>query len=486
MNRNPHTAARLASGVVGLFLGLMLLNGCGQPPPVSESGQRPNILIILTDDQRYDTMDFMPQTKSLIFDKGITFTHAYVTTPLCCPSRASILTGMYAHTTGVLANTDPLNQSTMVNQLHAAGYYTGMVGKYLNSWDGSPRPEFDFWISADNVITYKNPKVNVNGVWQTVHGYETSILGGYALQFVEQAAKQGKPWFLLYAVHAPHRPAVPERQYKDLYSDLPPFRPPSFNEADISDKPFANDVPLLSPKAIALNDKMRLNHLRTLKTVDDTVGALMQSLDQHQMHDNTAIFYLSDNGILMGEHRISFLKVLPYEASIRVPFGFYYSRLGVTPRAIDGMVANIDIAPTIYDLTGVAPLPGVEGKSLLPLIRGQGSWRDYLMIETWGSPDTSPGETAAQAHADREFLRPYLAVLDGRYKLVETLNYPSELYDLQNDPDEMQNQFKNPAFADIIKRLDAQLNTIRGPYTAQMDRLNALLTPGASTGTPAP
>ncbi len=148
---------------------------------------------MVTDDQRYDTMgEFMPETQARVFDEGVAFSNAFVTTPLCCPSRASILTGMYAHDHGVLNHEEPLTHATMVHRLHDSGYFTGLVGKYLNSWDGSPRPEFDFWAGLLPLSTdpYFNADINVNGTWTRPPYYVTRVFEAHALDFLGEAAER--------------------------------------------------------------------------------------------------------------------------------------------------------------------------------------------------------------------------------------------------------------------------------------------------------
>ena len=172
-----------------VLLTLLLARSCGNAPSTAAVAERPNFLIIITDDQCYDTLgSFMPRTQARIFNEGVQFTKAYVTTPLCCPSRASILTGMYAHRSGVRVNSDSLRKTTFADRLHEAGYFTGLVGKYLNSWDGSARPEFDFWVAfAGGGSRYFNPRLNVNGSWSERQGYMTYILRDYALRFLNDA-----------------------------------------------------------------------------------------------------------------------------------------------------------------------------------------------------------------------------------------------------------------------------------------------------------
>ena len=190
-----------------MFLAACMLSSC---IPFFSKDKRPNFIVIISDDQSHDSMQFMPQTKALIFDQGVTFAQGFDTTPLCCPSRASIFTGMYAHNDGVKVNTDKLKYQTVITALHNNGYYTGLVGKYLNSWLGEPRPEFDSWVSwPGSVASYQDPNINVNGTWGIHPGYITDVENDYVMQFLDQASKQSKPFLLIYAARAPHAPADP-------------------------------------------------------------------------------------------------------------------------------------------------------------------------------------------------------------------------------------------------------------------------------------
>jgi N-acetylglucosamine-6-sulfatase len=262
-----------------ISLGLLLciiLSSCGLNN--TQDDPRPNFLIIISDDQRYDTMQFMPKTQELIFDQGVTFSHAYITTPLCCPSRSSILTGMYAHNHGVLENNLELKMETFVNALHKNGYYTGLVGKYLNSWDGEPRPEFDYWVSYVRGETrYNNPNLNINGAWNRFQGqYITYVLGNYAQEFLNNAAEKEQPYALILAFNAPHAPVTPADEDKNKLKDLPAYRPPNFNEADMSDKPtwMSQNLPL-NEKEIAAMETFRRNQDLTLLSLDRTIEKIM-------------------------------------------------------------------------------------------------------------------------------------------------------------------------------------------------------------------
>ena len=243
----------------------VLAPACATLPRIND--KRPNFLIILTDDQRYDTMGYgvMPVTQATLFDQGATFTHAYDTTPLCAPSRANILTGMYAHNDGVETDQSRLNYPNFIYTMQQNGYYTGLVGKYLNSWNGEPRPEFDDWVAFfGGSSRYINPDLNDNGTWSTHQGYITDILGDYVVKFLDQAATQPRPFILYFAPNAPHELATPDPIDENKLTNLSPWRPPSFNEPDVSAKPQWLQGKLLTPRVIHGEDEFRRNQLLTL------------------------------------------------------------------------------------------------------------------------------------------------------------------------------------------------------------------------------
>lgn len=422
---------------------LLFTFGCSSLIPARDT--RPNFLVIITDDQRYDTMEYMPQTQKLIFDQGVTFTHAYITTPLCCPSRSSILTGMYAHNHGVHDNDGDLNYPTVIDDLHKVGYYTGLVGKYLNTWNGDPRPEFDYWVSyAHGETRYENPRLNVNGEWIRHQGqYVTYTLGNYAMEFIDKAAKKRKPFALLLAVNAPHDPVTPAAEDANKLLDLPPFRPPSFNEADISDKPaWLSSDPLLTPDEIKAVDAFRRNQILTLISLDRTLDKVIARMKADGELDNTLIIFLSDNGKQWGEHRMT-SKNSYYEESSRVPFALRYPPLVPKPYVENGIVANIDIAPTLYDLAGLPIPPSVDGMSLTQLLRKDSEWRKGILIEGW------PGRGV------------YASIHTDRYVYVETVGDRSELYDLEKDPYELNNVAGDPAYQSVITQLKPMLDQER-------------------------
>lgn len=431
-----------------LFLTIFSLQSC-QAIPRFFNDERPNFLIIITDDQRFDTMEYMPNTQSLIFDQGVTFSHGYITTPFCCPSRASILTGMYAHNHNVHVNEEKLKFTTVVEDLHKNGYYTGLVGKYLNSWNGDARPEFDYWVTffGGTVPNYYDPDLNVNGKWQKMTGYITYLFKDYVNEFLDKATSQRKPFLLIFAPNAPHPPYTPAKEDTLLYPDLPPFRPPSYNEADISDKPLSiAGKQLLDEEGSAQIDRIRRRQILTLVALDRSMGEILAKLKATGEMDNTVIIFISDNGKHWGEHRME-SKSTAYEESVKVPFALRYPPLVPVPYIEDKLVANIDIAPTIYELSDT-PIPlTVDGLSMVGLFSETGDWRDHLLLEAW--PD--------RGH--------WTAIHTGQYVYVETDNDLSEFYNLETDPFQMDNMINDPKYESIILKLQADLQKEKMPRT---------------------
>lgn len=434
--------------IVILSLVASTLGACQALPRINDT--RPNFLIIVTDDQRYDTMEYMPNTQELIFDQGVTFSKGYITTPFCCPSRASILTGMYAHNHGVQVNEDPLEFRTMVEDIHRNGYYTGLVGKYLNSWKGDMRPEYDFWVSfwGGTMKNYYDPDLNVNGTWSKYTGYSTYLFRDYGIQFIEEASKQSKPFLLMYTPNAPHAPFTPAKEDVNLLDGLEPFRPVSFNEEDVSDKPdsISNQAPL-TEEDIQSIDTTRRRQLLTLIALDRTIPDLINKLKETGELDNTVIIFISDNGKHWGEHRLD-SKSTAYEESVKVPFAIRYPPLIPTPYVDDRIVANIDIAPTIYELSETRQPDAVDGKSLLPLFGGDTEWRDHILLEAW--PDRGA----------------WSAIHTGDYIYIETQDDMSEFYNLKLDPFEMDNAINDPQYQEMIVKLQQYLQTEKQPKTS--------------------
>jgi N-acetylglucosamine-6-sulfatase len=429
-----------------VLLGLSILSG----PTEGEAGSAvtpPNVVVIMTDDQRADTLQFMPQVQSLIANQGTSFTNALATTSLCCPSRASFLTGRYAHNHGVLDNTPPNgsisafdNSSTLATWLDDAGYTTALVGKYLNQYqqqflevgDATIPPGWDEWFAFQE--GYGSFILNDNGAITNFSGvYSTDVLRDEAVEFIN-ASLPGDPFFLLFTPYAPHAPATPAARHSGT-CNVANYRPPSFNEADVSDKPaWVRDIALRRAKEINKNDQFRRDQICSLKAVDEAVAEIMEALAPELA--NTLVIYTSDNGYMWLEHRLK-QKNCVYEECIRVPLLIRYPDLA---QGTDTRLAlNIDLAPTILDAAGLAIPPGIDGKSIFSLSRN-----DFL-IEV-----LREGEGIAME-----------AVRTTRYLYNELDTGEVELYDLRNDPGQLVNIAGRPKKASLVSQLAARLDQLR-------------------------
>ena len=407
------------------------------PSPARAQERRPSVLLIVTDDQRWDTLWSMPQVKRLLVDRGVSFSNSFVSSPLCCPSRASILTGAYPHTTGVYTQGLPNggfkkfnDTTTIATVLHDAGYRTGFFGKYLDSYQsganaGYVPPGWDRWMAFVH-SQFFDYGLTIDGAVKrfgsSPEDYSTDVLAERTDAFIRRT---GGPFFAIFAPAAPHAPATPDPPDAGLFSDLPPWSPPSFNEADVSDKPFdVAHLHRLTPGDIAGLEELRRDQYRSLQAVDRAVAGLIDALADTGRLEDTLVIFTSDNGLLWGEHRWQ-KKEMPYEEAIRVPLVIRDDAVVAdAPRSEDRLVGNIDLAPTIAELAGT-DLPKAEGKSLLPLLAGERvRWRHALLVEHMKM--TNPVPT-------------YCAVRTDRYLFATYVTGEEELYDLAEDPYELVN-----------------------------------------------
>ncbi|MGZ4146839.1 MAG: sulfatase family protein [Actinomycetota bacterium] len=422
--------------------------------------RRPNVLIILTDDQRLaGTMAVMPATRHWFGRGGTTFTHAFATTPLCCPSRASIFSGLYAHNHTV-QNNQPGAESnfdfhtTMQASLHAAGYRTAIFGKYFNAWDLSEDPpSFDRWgIESPNGTTgFWGGTWNIDGRLRKVDEYSTRFIADRGVAFIRSSeADDARPWFLELATYAPHMPALDEARYRS--AALPSFSmDPSMSEADLSDKP-AYVQGRLRATAYGI-EHARAMQLRSLMSVDDLVARVEAALRATGETRTTLAFFLSDNGELWGAHGITG-KQTPYLPSVRVPmYARWPGHIGAG--AVDGrLVANIDIAPTVLEAAAIDPAVTMDGRSLFD------AWeRNRMLLEYWRIKHPSDIPT-------------WGALYTRRYEYVEydvggRIAF-REYYDLRHDPFELTNLLddgtasNDPDVAALHRRLAADRNCSGG------------------------
>ena len=429
---------------------------------------RPDIVLVLTDDQRADTLWAMPTVQSELVDRGVSFPNAFVVNPLCCPSRASILTGNYSHSTGVFRNDPPHggfeafdDRSTLATWLHDAGYRTALVGKYLNGYRGAyVPPGWDHWFVTFGGDHYYGYTASVDGELRKASNdpsaYSTNVLADDADAFV-RSTEPDRPLFLCFTPHAPHDPATPAPDDAAAFDDLAAWRPESFDEPDVADKPaHIRKRDRFDAAMRAEVDRFRRDQHRSLLAVDRAVGRILQALDQTGRLARTFLVFTSDNGMHWGEHRWD-TKIVPYEESIRVPF-VIRSGAGIdAPRLDERIVLNIDLAPTFAELAR-ATSPGCDGNSLLELLAGSvGPWRRDFLVEHLG--------------LNRPQVPTYRAVRTDRYVYVQYGTDEAELYDLEHDPLQLDNRARGPEHDHIRATLERRLEVLSGPMpSAEADR----------------
>ena len=329
------------------------------------TSERPNIIFVLTDDLDYASTHKMPQITSRLIEEGISLEEAFVSHPICCPSRATFLTGLYDHNHGVKGNAPPEGGfQTFVSERHEegsiavglqeAGYQTAFFGKYLNGYPaGDPThvpPGWDEWYGKLDEQKLYNYRINENGE-EVSYGSEeedffTDVLSGQATDFVGRAVPEDQPFFAYVAPTAPHGPATPAERHKGAFAEEEAPRPPSYDEEDVSDKPSPiNDAERISEEEASNIDDYYRQRLESMLAVDEMVASLVEELEAAGELDNTYIFFTSDNGWFQGEHRIQSTKNRPYEESARVPL--FVRGPGVAAGATTEKLAlNTDLAPT--------------------------------------------------------------------------------------------------------------------------------------------
>jgi arylsulfatase A-like enzyme len=417
---------------------------------------RPNILFILTDDLDVESAGHMPRLKSLIADQGVTFTNAFTTYPVCCPSRASILTGQYPHNHQILFNVPPLGgfvkfrdrggeNATIATWLRAAGYRTALFGKYLNGYPSNvPQhvpPGWTVWHGTFDNENFFNYRVNENGTVRQYgdapEEYEMDAHATNIVRFIEEAeSRDAEPWFVYFSPYAPHGdprlglgqegPAVPAPRHRNAFPNAQAPRSAAFNEADVSDKPPAiRQRARLTPGQVAMLDHLYRERLRSLLSIDEAIERFVQTLTRLGELGNTYIIFTSDNGYHLGQHRFMTGKLNIYEEDIRVPTFVRGPGVPVKARR-DHFALNIDWAPTFTELAGASTPATVDGRSLLPLLKGDAptvdAWRQDFLVEIHRP-------TGEVVYALRTRDRTYAEHATGF----------RELYDLRRDPAQMRN-----------------------------------------------
>ena len=463
MNDNWFTA-----GTVGLLAAL----GAATPAAAAEAG-RPNIVLVLTDDEDFKTHAFLPNVKSLLAEKGAVFDNYFVTYSFCCPSRATALRGQYAHNHRIVGNDVPSGgfgkfrelgheTSTIGTWLQAAGYHTAMLGKYLNHYEpetDAPAVGWDEWyVPGSENYAYFNYWMNENGT--PVHygdrpeDYLTDVMTRRVVSIIEQQAMADQPFFLYVAPYAPHSPATTAPRHADLFADQNYPRGPAFDEADVGDKPSSvRDLPRLAEWELEAIDRHHRERARSMQSVDEMVQQIVAALERTGEIDNTFIVYASDNGFHQGEHRMFFGKTTAYEEDIHVPL---IARGPDIPAGVKlkPFVLNTDLAPTLAAMAGVTPPSFVDGRSFLPLVQDPSRrWRQGFMTERYQGERHELTGTAK-----------FGALRTAEWSYVEYGNGERELYDLIRDPYQTQNRVDQaePAFVAGLSQRLAELANCAG------------------------
>jgi N-acetylglucosamine-6-sulfatase len=432
----------------------------------------PNVIVFMTDDQNVSSLEVMPNVRALLAQQGVTFANNFVSYPLCCPSRATYLTGQYPHNHDVMWNTAPdggyyklRGNETLPVWMARAGYQTAHIGKYLNGY-GTQNPleippGWGEWYGSVDPSTYKmwGYTLNENGVLKTYGQedvedpalYQTDVYRAKALDYINRKVAGG-PFFLSVATLAPHQEAGfaanngnrnprPAPRHRGTFGDRALPKPPSYDEVDVSDKPaHIRALPRISAMTEAQITRTYRSRLESLLAVDEAVKAIVDLLQAKGELANTLIIFTSDNGWLQGEHRIPSGKIHPYEESIRVPL--ILRGPGLTPNTQrTAQVSNIDLAPTVMAAGGATPGIVVDGQSLLPVSTAVRP----VLIETGPRPDGS---------------RWYAAVRTPRFVYVEHSTGERELYDLQLDPWQLQSRHNAAAYQEIRASLAVELHRL--------------------------
>lgn len=467
---------------------------------------RPNIIFILTDDLDAAEMQYMPRLKSFIAVQGVTFRNYFVAMPLCCPSRVSTLRGQYPHNSRIVGNKPPgggfqkffqlgLEKSTIAVWLENAGYRTMLAGKYLNGYPATNNPLYippgwTEWYSPvkGNAYSEFNYTLNENGkpvkYGNKPRDYGTDVYVGKTVDFIQRSLKKDKPFFIYLAPYAPHAPYVPAPRHEALFLGRLAPRTPNYNESDVSDKPrYIRAHPLLIPKKIDYFDEVFVRRLQSLQAVDEGIEAIVNALKAVGQLDNTFIFFTSDNGFHIGNHRQRLGKSSPYEEELRVTM--MVRGPGVPAgKTLEHLTGNIDLASTWADLGGTRTADFVDGRSLVPLLGARppalNQWRRAFAIEngpdngendaaTTVAPDTDSGELEAPDETDDNNdplpAEANLGIPTLRGIRLQALSYVEystgeiELYNLEADPYQLEN-LASTADLQLLKQLSARVRAL--------------------------
>jgi len=461
---------------------------------------RPNIIFVMTDDHTvrelscYGNEVLHTPNMDRLAAEGTRFANTFCTNALCAPARATVLTGAYSHVHGIYGNSERADAvesldpqvPTFPELLRQAGYATGLVGKYHIRQN--PRG-FDHWCIHPGQGEYFDPVYIRNGKRVQKKGYATDITTDLALEYLESVDKN-RPFCLVYQFKAPHRPFTPAPRHRALFDALEIPEPATYDDdygsrrvaAEAADMQFdlslAGDYEDL-PEGLNREERKRWiyqrftrDRYRTIYGVDENLGRVLDFLDERDLSEDTLIIYTSDHGYFLGEHGW-YDKRFMYEPALRIPLLARYPRLGAAGHVATELVANIDFAPTILDLAGVAPPATVQGRSLRPLLEGHSpqDWRQSVYYAYYENSWELQGRgEEAMAEPYRYFtphrIGPHRGVRTQRYKLIDYYGEGDywELFDLQEDPDERHNLYGDPRHGATIAALKEELGRLRQEY----------------------
>ena len=454
-----------------------------------KADKRPNVVFILTDDQRWDMMSCAghPFLKTPHLDRiaaeGAMFEKMFVTTSLCSPSRASFLSGLYAHTHGVVNNfTDyPSRMTSFPMRLGQEGYETAYVGKWhMGEKDDRARPGFDHWVSHKGQGKYFDNLFNINGTREVKKGYYTTRVTDMAVEWIRRP--HDRPFLLILGHKAAHTPFTPEPKYAKAFDDVDVRYPRS--AFALEGKPewvsqridtwhgiygpiygFRKKFPDTRPESVREFATFVRSYTATIRSIDDSVGRVVAALAETGRLDNTLLIFAGDNGMFLGEHGMTDKRTM-HEESIRVPLLVRYPKLIKAGTRVPQMVLNVDLAPSVLDICGARPLKNIHGQSWKRLLAGHtAGWRTAWYYEY---------------NYEEQF--PYTPNVRGvrtdRWKYV---HYPhgdggpdrhkAELYDLASDPGESTNLIDNPARAAVVDRLKKDLHRLMLATGALPDKM---------------
>ncbi|KAB2352421.1 sulfatase-like hydrolase/transferase [Actinomadura rudentiformis] len=462
---------------------------CGTGSPIQSAAEkasaagpktRPNIVFILTDDLHSNLLPYMPNVKRMQ-QRGTTFSNFFLTDSLCCPSRATMLTGRYPHNTGVFTNQGSdggyatfnrkgNHKRTFATSLKAAGYNTALLGKYMNGYQPTMPvpPGWTEWYVAGNGYPNYNYKLNENGrlvsYGKKPSDYLTDVLSQKSIDFAKRSVAAKKPFMLELSVFTPHGPATPAPRDKGKFPKAKVPRTPAFNEADMSDKPaWIKGRPKLTKKQIKQLDTTFRKRARSVLAIDKAIGDMQAALRASGADRNTYFVFTSDNGFHMGEHRLMGGKQTAYDTDIKVPL--IVTGPGVPAgRTVSALTQNTDLCPTFTELGRARPPAQVDGISLVPYLKGKRprNERDGVLIEHHG-PNNVASDPDFQA-APSGNPPTYNALRTSRELYVEYANGQREYYDIRRDPHQLDNtvQRLSPGQLRKLKSMLRELTTCKG------------------------